>query len=242
MAVVGIFMEYFTYGVVGLIAAGMIAGILVAVVRWYLPNSVPNRKAFLFRCARTPFFGWVWVLVSWIVYSYILGLVFDRDNGMSTVRRAPMLNGYIVGGISYAFGYLLGPGASRAEDGPNSVALITYLQESEPYLLGSRFLSEPRMQSPSLYDKKFFLVDTRSHNIWRFDTMDELKVAAAESGVTVEFGENWCGSCWKAYSRYRPIWFDWFFPIVSLAGLIFLVASLYLRARQLRREVIPVSG
>ncbi len=180
MAGFGIFMEYLFYGVIGLIAAGVVAGILVVLGRWYLPDSVPNRKAFLFRCARTPFLGLVWVLVSWIVYSYILGLVFDRDNGMSTVRKAPIPNGYTVGGISYAFGYLRGPGTSRVEDGPNSVALITYLQESEPYLLGSRFLPEPRMQSLSLYDRKFFLVDTPSRNVLRFDTMDELKVAAAK--------------------------------------------------------------
>jgi len=241
MAVFGILMEYVFYGVIGLIAAGVAAGILVVVGRWYLPASVPNRKTFLFRCARAPFLGWVWVLASWIVYSYILGLVFDRDNGMSTVRRAPMPNSYTVGSISYAFGYLLGPGASRVEEGPNSVALITYLQESEPYLLGSRFLSEPRMQVPLIYDKKFFLVNTRSHNILRFDTMDELKLAAAENGVTVEFGEQWCGGLWKVYSRYHPIWFDWFFPIVSLTGLVFLAVSLLLRARHLHGEVLSAS-
>jgi hypothetical protein len=236
-------MEYLFFGFIGLIAATVVAAILAVSARKYLPPSIAERRHFIRRCIRTPFLGWTWVLLTWIVYSYVLGHVFDRDNGMSTDWHAPMPNGYTVGNYSYSFGYLLGPSAKPdsgyPNDSPNSVAAITYLQESEPYLLGSRYLSEWEKSNPVPTSKKYFIVDTRSREILRFDTMDELISAAAAKGVTVEFGEQWGGWCWEAYRKYRPIWFDWFFPIVSIGGVVYLLISLLVSGKRLRSTVPP---
>jgi hypothetical protein len=241
MAGVGILFAYLFYGAVGLVAATVCSVVLVLWGGKALPDATKGRTRFLWACACWPFLGWLWVLFSWIAYSYILDVVFDRDNGMSTVRYAPTPKGYTVGSVSYAFGYLLGPGeppvTSYAKDGPNSVAAITFLQESEPYLLGSKFISESGIQAAWTSNKKYFLVDTRSHNILRFDTMDELKSAAMERGIAVKFEEGWTGWCWDAYSKYRPIWFDWFFPICSIAGLVALIASLVAKTVRLRRRI-----
>jgi hypothetical protein len=168
-------------------------------------------------------------------------VVFHRDNGLSVDRHAPMPNGYIVGNVSYSFGYLLAPedrrGNNYPKDSPYSVVGITYLQESEPYLLGSRFMSDYSASvRRSEFDKKYFFIDTRPRHVLRFDLLDELRGVAAARGVTVEFEENWCGWCWGAYAKYRPIWFDWFFPIASLAGLGHLIGFLFLAARKERKS------
>jgi hypothetical protein len=240
MAGFGIFMAYLCYAMVGLILSALASLGLVFWGRKIVPGTARGRNKFLQTCGWRPFLCLLCILLTWIAYSYVLGVVFDRDNGMSAVRFAPMPNGYTVGGVSYAFGFLLGPGESPTtsypKDGPNSVAGITYLQESDPYLLGSKFISHEGTQATWTSAKKYFLVDTRSRDILRFDTMDELKRAAAEKGITVEFGENWTGWCWKAYSRYRPTWFDWAFPVCSVLELIGLFGSLPMAARSLRRQ------
>jgi hypothetical protein len=243
MAGFGIVIDYLFYAVVGLIVAGIAAGVLVLLARKYVPSDTPSRGGLIRRCIRTPFLGWVLVLAVWIVYSCALELVFHRDNGLSADLHAPMPNGYIVGNVSYSFGYLLAPEDRREnsypKDSPYSVVGITYLQESEPYLLGSRYVSGyPAHVRRSEFDKEYFFIDTRTRQVLRFDSLDELCSAASARGVTVEFEENWCVGRWEAYGKYRPIWFDWFFPIASLMGLGYLIGSLFLAARKERKSVL----
>ena len=239
MPEVGIAMDYLFYGFAGVVAAGVVAGILVFLARAYLPPSLPGRRTFLWRCARAPFLGLVWILITWIVYSYLLGSIFHRDNGLSTNWHAPMPNGYVVGNRSYAFGYLVGPGIKSGSDyppdGPGSVAAILYLQETEPYLLGKRFVSDSIPAARGAYDYKYFLVDTRTHQILRWDSIDDLRAAASIRGVTVAFEENWGGWCWAVYAKYRPTWFDWFFPVVSLLGIAGGAGLLFAQCRRLKR-------
>jgi hypothetical protein len=238
MAGFGVFMAYLSYSAVGIFLASVFALIFFLIGRKLVPQGIEGREGFLFACLGTPFFGLLWILLTFIVYSYIVGAVFHRDNWMSTDPHAPLPDGYILGAAHYGGNYIIPPGKAMhgcLDDGFDCVRGVLYLQISDPYLLGQKFRSDAE-------GVEFFMIDTRTGRVSRFATMDGLRAAAASCGVTVTFGEIWIGGWEEAYFRYRSVWFDWFFPAASLAGLTFLAASLFHYVRRLRADAVPASG
>jgi hypothetical protein len=177
------------------------------------------------------------VLLVFIVYSYIVGLVFHRDNRISTNPHAPLPDGYIIGSMDYHNGYIIRPGRTMNDfpkDSPDCVADVLSLQIAEPYLLGSKF------KWPST-EKEYFLLDTRSGQILRFDSIEDEQSAALARGVKLNFNEFGGYSLLDAEVTNRPIWFDWFFPVASILGLGFMLISLIARGRRLQEAALLVA-
>lgn len=234
MAGFGILMAYLFYTVAGIVLACFLALILFLVGRKIAPRGTEGREAFLSSCWKAPFLGLLWILFAFIAYSCIMGLVFHRDNGLSANPHAPLPDGYILGAAHYGNNYIIGPGKLTngcSQDGPDCVAGVLYLQIADPYLLGSKFRGRAE-------GEEYFLIDTRARIVLKFATIKELRVATAARGVAVSFGENWIGGWQEAYLEYRPIWFDWFFPLFSIAGLAASLASLTVKAKRLRQRAL----
>jgi hypothetical protein len=232
MAGFGIFMELLFSAGLGLLIATALA---LTLVHWggrVVSVASPHRRAFLLRCGVQPFLGLLWVLFSFILYSYCIEALFHRDNRLSTNPHTPLPDGFIIGSVDYHTGYIIRPGTRMDEfphDSPACVASVLELQIADPYLLGSKFIW------PST-TKAYFLLDTRSGKIRRFDEFEEVKGAAAAMGIETNFNEFGGYSLMEAYVQYRPIWFDWFFPVMSVVGLSWMFGSLAVRAKKLRRE------
>lgn len=232
MAGFGIFMEFAFFAVLGIVAAAALA---IALVHWgqrVVPASNPARRSFLWRCGKTPFLGLLWVLFSFVVYSYAVGLLFYRDNRLSTNPHTPLPDGFIIGSVDYHNGYIIRPHMTMEgfpHDSPDCVADVLELQIADPYLLGSKFIW------PSS-TKEFFLLDTRSGAVTKFGRFDELKAAASSRGIETNFNEFGGYGLMESYVQYRPIWFDWFFPVFSVLGLSWAFGSLVAGARRIQRD------
>ena len=237
MAGFGIFMELLSFGVLGLLVATILAFALVHWGKDVVPVTSPHRSAFLFRCGTQPFLGLLWVVFSFIVYSFCIGMLFHRDDRLSTNPHTPLPNGFIIGSVDYHTGYIIRPGMTMhgfPHDSQDCVADVLEFQIADPYLLGSKFIW------PST-TKEYFILDTRSGTVTRFREFEEVEVAAAAKGIKLNFNEFGGYSLMEAYAQYRPIWFDWFFPVFSVVGLSWMFGSLAVRGWRLRREAAAPS-
>ncbi len=225
-------MEFVFFAVIGIVAAATLAMTLVLWGQRKVPVVSPKRRAFLWRCGVTPFLGLLWILFSFVVYSYAVGLLFYRDNRLSTNPHTPLPDSYIIGSVDYHNGYIIRPHTTMdgfPHDSPDCVAEVLELQIADPYLLGSKFIW------PSS-TKEFFLLDPWSGAITKFGSFDEVKAAAAARGIETNFNEFGGYSLMESYVRYRPIWFDWFFPVFSVLGLCWAFGSLVAQGRRIQRE------
>jgi hypothetical protein len=175
--------------------------------------------------------GLLWVLFSFVVYSYAIGIFFYRDNRMSTNPHAPLPDGFVIGSVDYHNGYIISPKTTMSgfpHDGPDCVAEVLELQVADPYLLGSKFIW------PST-NKEYFMLDTRSRAILRSKNYEEVRAAAEARGINLDFNEFGGHSLLDTYAKYRPIWFDRFFPVASIPGLSVLFGFLPFQAWRLKR-------
>jgi hypothetical protein len=64
-----------------------------------------------------------------------------------------------------------------------------------------------------------------------FFNADDLRSASASKGIglSLEYPTD-------LYSRYRKTWFDWFFPVGSVLGLVGLLASFWQKVERMRHE------
>ena len=88
MAGFGIFMELLFFAVLGLLGATVLSFALVHWAKGAIPVASPQRTSFVSRCRVQPFLGLVWVLFSFIVYSYCIGTFFHRDFGGHSLMEA----------------------------------------------------------------------------------------------------------------------------------------------------------
>lgn len=149
---------------------------------------------------------------------------------MGVNGHAPLPNGYVIGFMNYQPGYLLEP--KKAFGGfPHAdsvlVSGIYEIQLSGRYILGKKWQAE----GPDDY----FLLDTSNQFVWEFATVDTLSSAAEVKGI--HFAAE---SPEKLYVRYRPTWFDWSFPIVSVLGFVALLLWLWPEFHHLREQNLPL--
>jgi hypothetical protein len=99
--------------------------------------------------------------------------------------------------------------------------------------LGSKYLpSQTEFNDWRQANNKYFLLDTHTRTVTTFASLEGLRSVAASKGINLSFE-----SPWDVYSRYRPIWFDKFFPAVSTLGLVGILLSLWPKFKQVQHWV-----
>jgi len=121
-------------------------GILALIGRRLVPDTVPDKRGFLWVCFKRPFLLIPCVLLAFIVYSYANRIIFHRDNGMGINAHVPLPGGYILGYVNYDIGSTLTPETifgSFPNPGPGDITGEQGLQVTGPYILGSRAVPPP---------------------------------------------------------------------------------------------------
>jgi hypothetical protein len=232
MAAYGVFMKFLSLTVAGVLTATVLGAIFAFFGFSYLPANTTGRRKFTWKCVGAPFLGLLWAMFVFAVYSYAIGFLFHRDDRMSTNPHTPLPDKYVIGNMDYENGYVIKPGMTMngfPEDTADCVAGVVDFEIADPYLLGSK----SNWPSPH---KQYFILDTRTGQLLRFESIGDEQKAASARGIALNFSESGGYSLWDAYTKYRPIWFDGFFPVLSLVGIACLFSSLMVQGRQLKQS------
>jgi hypothetical protein len=219
------------WGMAGLVLTGLWILIARSVIAQLTRNSVDvAQKSARDRVARNatlfPIGCLVWAACVFVFHGFINATYLQRDIGIGDSYYCPLPNGYSILTIDEGDqGKIYN--SKTDESGPdNLMSGVRELQVSGRTLLAasdSQWFQHFGQDNPP--SNHYFLFDTQTGTRADFATENELRIAAAKSGITLKLEP-----ISKVYQRYRFTWFD---PMAAallllppIVGLGFLIRSI----------------
>jgi hypothetical protein len=154
MAGFAVVMTIFTYGIVGILGAGVLSLILFLKARRKLRDEGRRDHSLILKSVAAPFLGLAWLLVAVLIHIQASNRLAHQDCGLSGDPYVTLPNGYEVGSHNTYDGYIRAPG-SRTDvpvAGPGYVRSIISLHLEDDKLLVRNSISRRPVSvaSPSI--------------------------------------------------------------------------------------------
>lgn len=218
MAGFAIFMSIATYGIVALIAAAILTGILRVLAAKRGRDGVRGHGAMIV-ATWAPFVAFLWVVVAFLIHVEISSRIAHQDSGLSGDPYVTLPNGYVLGSYNTYDGYIEAPGHATGEPiaGPGYVRSIVDLELSDPYFIGTQF------DFKTSHIRKF-IFDTRTLE-FRTSGSDSAEASRPTAspdlnawGDAMTHAQRDSNSYWHLYRRYRHTWPRYVFIILLIGG------------------------
>jgi hypothetical protein len=219
------------WGMVGLV----LTAVWISVARGVIAQLTRNSNDIAHKSARDrvvrnatlfPVGCLMWAACVFVFQGFINTTYLQRDMGLGDSYYCPLPNGYSILMIDEGD---LGKVYNSKTDGSGQddvMSDVRELQVSGRTLLGasdSQWFQHFGQDNPP--SNRYFLFDTQTGTRIDFVTENELRIAAAKSGITLKLEP-----ISKVYQRYRFTWFDAMAAVLLLlppiVGLGFLIRSI----------------
>jgi hypothetical protein len=198
----------------------------------------PGRKRAILLACVFPLFCLAWTVAVFVFQAYINESFRDRDAGLGSTWHTPLPNGYALSMMDVpdygsVYNQRLKTGSAPPAEGEGSIAGVRLLQVSGSYILGaadSNWSSRTTDRKGDSNVSFYFLIDTQAGHRADFHQLEELRSAAAKSGVSLELQP-----ILSVYRRYRYTWFELVILTVELLPILLFIALLGRLIVKLRR-------
>ena len=203
------------------------------------PRAFPARQRLLRAAYLLPFYALAWAGAVFAFQALINTELLDRDMGAGDAAYCPLPNGYSIGFVDVMDqGDVYDSRRSAGEPDAHAAASgVRLLQVAGAMLLGAsdtRYLQHLDQRDPPL--DRYFLIDTRTGKRADFTSVNDLRDAAAKSGITLTLEP-----VSTIYDRYRYTWFDLFAVLLLLLPPVIACARLLRSILRWRRGDAPAS-
>ena len=207
MAGFAVVMTIFTYGIIGILVAGVLSLILFLLARRKLRDQGRTDRSLIVKTAAVPFLGLAWLVVALLIHVQISNRLAHQDCGLSGNPYVTLPNGYEVGSHNTYDGYIRAPGVRTDVPvaGPGYVRSIISLHLADDKFTGTQF----DFKTSSV---RRFTFDTHTQS---FQSVQEGPLSWEAANDKAQLGED---SYWKIYSRYRHRWPNYVLLILIVSG------------------------
>jgi hypothetical protein len=196
----------------------LLCSFILLVLTWAFVHGRPHGKRIAAQAAALPFVSLVWFGIAFFAMSLANDILYGRDMGIGDAYYCPLPNGYRLSMID-----VTNQGAVMDDRYPlSSGHRVRSIQISDGHIWGAA----PDAQASSLNSKSdptdsYFEIDTISRSLRHFASLDEMKLAASASGITLNLEP-----VYDFYTRGHPTRFYHIAFTLSLlppvGGLLFL--------------------
>lgn len=207
MAGFAVVMTIFTYGIIGILGAGVLSLILFFLARRKLRDEGRTDRSLIIKTAVAPFLGLAWLVVALLIHVQVSNRLAHQDCGLSGDPYVTLPNGYEVGSHNTYDGYIRAPGARTDVPvaGPGYVRSIISLHLVNDKFIGTQF----DFKTSSV---RSFTFDTHTQV---FQSVQEAPLSWEAANDKAQLGEE---SYWKIYATYRHNWPNYVLLILIVGG------------------------
>ncbi len=208
MAGFAVLMTILTYGLLGVIAAGIVSVCLYSCTKRRVRKDEHRRNNVALLSAAAPFVGLLWLAVALLIHVQISNKLANQDCGFSPDPYVTLPSGYVLGSTNTYDGYFKAPGFETGVPvaGPGYVRSIIDLQLSHGYFIGTQFdFKASRIRA--------FVFDTRTR---AFQISGGGESSTWEAAVTRARDD--ATSYWKLYEQYRRHWPNYILLALIIGG------------------------
>lgn len=207
MAGFAVVMTIISWGIIGIIGAGVLSLVLFSLARKKLREEDRTDRSFIAKNVAAPFLGLVWLVAVLLIHVQISNKLAHQDCGLSDDPYVTLPNGYEVGSLNTYSGYLKAPGARTdvPVSGPGYVRSIIKLHFAGDRFTGTQFDHETS-------SVRSFTFDTRTQAVESKPIGPSSWSAANDEA---QLGDE---SYWKIYAEYRHRWPNYLLLIMIIGG------------------------